>query len=192
MDTEFTQLFHPVKETKLISIGLITEDGERTFYAELTDSYDVSDCSDFVIEGVLPLLDASELPEKLDYKKIYAKMTTAQCREHLTNWIAALQEYVEINSDAPSYDWPLFKDLFHGHAWPIMLFRECRNCHPNSIRESRYLEAEEHLYAGGFYRRHHALDDVKVMRLVNQLLAIKGRMVPMDRETMLDFVKKIE
>lgn len=177
LDTEFTHLFHPTKETKLISIGLVTEDGERSFYAELSDSYDVSDCSDFVIEAVLPLLDAPELPERIDYKNVYAKMTKSQCREHLAYWIAAIQEHVEINSDAPSYDWPLLTDLFHGYAWPILLFKKCRNCYPSSIHEDRYLQAEEHLYGGGIYRRHHALDDVKVMRLCNQLI-INGRFIP--------------
>lgn len=177
LDTEFTHLFHPTKETKLISIGLVTEDGERSFYAELSDSYDVSDCSDFVIEAVLPLLDAPELPERIDYKNVYAKMTKSQCREHLAYWIAAIQEHVEINSDAPSYDWPLLTDLFHGYAWPILLFKKCRNCYPSSIHEDRYLQAEEHLYGGGIYRRHHALDDVKVMRLCNQLI-INGQFIP--------------
>ena len=177
LDTEFTHLFHPTKETKLISIGLVTEDGERSFYAELSDSYDLRDCSDFVIEAVLPLLDAPELPERIDYKNVYAKMTKSQCREHLAYWIAAIQEHVEINSDAPSYDWPLLTDLFHGYAWPILLFKECRNCYPSSIHEDRYLQAEEDLYGGGIYRRHHALDDVKVMRLCNQLI-INGQFIP--------------
>ena len=42
-DTEFTELG---PNAKLISIGLVTEDGRHTFYAELTDTYELSDCSD--------------------------------------------------------------------------------------------------------------------------------------------------
>jgi hypothetical protein len=191
LDTEFTQLRHPKKETKLISIGLVTEDGERSFYVELTDNYNISDCSDFVVESVLPLLDAPALPEKLVYKNVYAKMTKAQCREQLACWIAAIQDYIEINSDAPSYDWPLFTDLFHGHAWPIMLFQECRNCYPSSINESRYLAAEEQLYSGKTYRRHHALDDAKVMMICNKLTQASGAVTKMDKAAITAFVKKL-
>ena len=55
-DTEFTSLH---VKSKLISIGLISEDG-REFYAEMTDTYLISHCSDWVKENVLPLLDAPE------------------------------------------------------------------------------------------------------------------------------------
>jgi hypothetical protein len=47
-DTEFTGLH---KDTTLISIGLVTEDG-RTFYAELTD-YDKSQVDDWIQENVI-------------------------------------------------------------------------------------------------------------------------------------------
>lgn len=45
-DTEFTSLHW---QAKLISIGLVTEDG-RKFYAELSDTYQMTECSDFVRE----------------------------------------------------------------------------------------------------------------------------------------------
>lgn len=35
-DTEFTDLD---RNARLISIGLVTEDGEKSFYAELSDTY---------------------------------------------------------------------------------------------------------------------------------------------------------
>lgn len=37
LDTEFTDWSNP----KLISLGLVDHSGNRTFYAELTDTYDV-------------------------------------------------------------------------------------------------------------------------------------------------------
>lgn len=55
-DTEFTNLHI---SSKLISIGLISEDGQE-FYAEITDTYLKSHCTDWVKENVLTLLDASE------------------------------------------------------------------------------------------------------------------------------------
>lgn len=51
-DTEFTQLSH---EAKLISIGMISEDG-REFYAELSDTWRHDDCSEFVLREVPPPL----------------------------------------------------------------------------------------------------------------------------------------
>jgi hypothetical protein len=51
-DTEFTDL---CIGSRLIGIGLISEDG-REFYAELSDTYEIKDCCDFVQEEVLPHL----------------------------------------------------------------------------------------------------------------------------------------
>lgn len=53
LDTEFTSL--DVAQPKIISIGLATEDG-RDFYREFTDTYKVSDCSQFCKDNVLTLL----------------------------------------------------------------------------------------------------------------------------------------
>ena len=52
-DTEFSGL---VIDPKLISIGMISEDGDRTFYAELSNTYQASSCEPFVHEAVLPHL----------------------------------------------------------------------------------------------------------------------------------------
>jgi len=53
-DTEFTELGI---DPRLISIGLISEFGDRTFYAELSDTYTEKDCSEFVRLAVLPHLE---------------------------------------------------------------------------------------------------------------------------------------
>lgn len=53
LDCEFTQLN---RDSKLISLALVSESG-REFYVELIDTYLVEDCSDFVIQNVLPQLD---------------------------------------------------------------------------------------------------------------------------------------
>lgn len=57
LDCEFTQLN---KDTKLISLALVSEVGDE-YYVELTDTYSVEDCSDFVIQNVLPQLDMPAL-----------------------------------------------------------------------------------------------------------------------------------
>ena len=52
LDTEFTSIDAP----RLISIGLVSSSG-REFYAELIDSWNLGECSLFVLGQVLPLLD---------------------------------------------------------------------------------------------------------------------------------------
>jgi hypothetical protein len=47
LDCEFTQLN---QGTKPISLALVSEAGEE-FYVEFTDTYQVEDCSEFVIEN---------------------------------------------------------------------------------------------------------------------------------------------
>ena len=61
LDCEFTQLN---RETKLISLALVPEVGEA-FYVELTDTYRVEDCSEFVIQNVLPQLHLSRYGKSL-------------------------------------------------------------------------------------------------------------------------------
>ena len=55
-DTEFTGL---IIDPRLISIGLVSEDG-REFYAELSDTYQGSQCDQFVQEAVLPRLQGGD------------------------------------------------------------------------------------------------------------------------------------
>jgi len=45
-DTEFSGL---IVDQKLISIGLISEDGERSFYAELSGTWSSGECDPFAL-----------------------------------------------------------------------------------------------------------------------------------------------
>lgn len=160
LDCEFTNFDNP----KLMSIALVTEDGKQSFYAELTDTYTQSDCSEFVIETVLPLLDAKELslPENGGYSNVHSKMTFSQCSEHLKRWIEYLDDKVVIFNDAPHYDFMLLTELLYDN-WPAQLRKKCHQITAKTIEaQSRYEKAtEEELKKG--YREHHALDDAKVM-----------------------------
>lgn len=115
-DTEFTEIG---LDPKLISIGLITEDGAHTFYAELSDTYQTHDCSPFVQEAVLPhlqgglhLMDANSLSLRLG------------------NWIEGLEHPVQLATDSMPYDWPWIQELFclpgvwpqNLHAKPASLY----------------------------------------------------------------------
>ncbi len=46
LDTEYTGFGQP--HPKLISLALVAEDGRREFYIELTDTWQVEDCTEFV------------------------------------------------------------------------------------------------------------------------------------------------
>lgn len=117
-DTEFTGLH---KDTTLISIGLIAEDG-KTFYAELND-YDKSQIDKWLQENVIDnllfnknnvVLQKSPIIGVQEYK---LKSNKDAVSDTLEIWLSQFDK-VEIWSDCLSYDWVLFNDLF-GHAFNI-------------------------------------------------------------------------
>lgn len=119
MDTEFTGLH---KNTTLISIGLISEDG-RKFYAEFND-YDKSQIDGWIKENVLPYLIVTKaeyyqkrnkemfVPPYFTYgsKKFIAKK--------LQEWLESFGEDIQLVSDVCHYDMMLFCDIY-GHAFNI-------------------------------------------------------------------------
>jgi hypothetical protein len=96
LDTEFTSLNRYT--AKLISVALVVHGGPE-FYIELTDTWNESDCSEFVCEVVLPQLDLTK----------YGR-TTEQARLELQAFLQALGD-VKIASDAPNWDWPMLLNL---------------------------------------------------------------------------------
>lgn len=127
-DTEFTGLH---KDTTLISIGLIAEDG-RTFYAEFND-YERSQVDEWIRDNVINhlIMKAPEEGEQEYYSKSrfnkdipLTKQWNLQMRGNKQEVAAELKEWleqfnqVEIWSDCLAYDWVLFNDIF-GHAFNI-------------------------------------------------------------------------
>ncbi len=146
-DTEFTELG---ADPRLISIGLVAEDGDRTFYAELSDTYEPDDCGDFAIQEVLPKLEAG------------ATLTTfCELGERLASWLEAFGEPVTLTTDSLAWDWPWIHEVFGElGTWPDNLDHQ-----PEILRqETEFNLAVERAFAGGL-RRHHALDDAKANRL---------------------------
>lgn len=104
LDCEFTQLS---SEAKLISLALVAENG-KGFYVELMDTWDTQDCSDFVIEIVLPQL----------WRGSYS-MPVLAAREALLAFLKGFAETLEVVTDAPQYDWELFCELaYEDGKWP--------------------------------------------------------------------------
>lgn len=157
-DTEFTGLH---KNTTLISIGLISDEG-KTFYAELTD-YDESQIDSWLKENVIANLSKTEA-ELFHMAGITVRGDKATVAAALQEWLEQY-ESVEMWSDCLSYDWVLFNDLF-GHAFNIpkniyyIPFDLCTllkiyNIDPDVNREE---------FAGMDGAKHNALHDAKVIR----------------------------
>lgn len=151
-DTEFTDL---VADPQLISIGLIDARGERTFYAELSDTYGISDVGDFARAAVLPQLEGGE-----------ALMALAEMRVRLREWIKAFKEPVTLATDSQAWDWPWMLQIFDlPSLWPDNLDRGPLLLSMNSLVDyDRFEAGVEAAFAGGL-RRHHALDDARANRL---------------------------
>lgn len=141
LDTEFTDL---VPHNKLISIALVDEN-EEYFYAELTDTYSIDDCSEFVKKEVLPYLRGGEY-----------KMTFNECALRLGNWIELRNEKCIVGSDAVSWDMPHLEKLL-SVLWPENLDRH--QIHmvyvPDLIEDELLLKYQ--------FVIHNALDDAMLM-----------------------------
>jgi len=146
-DTEFTQLGI---DPRLISIGLVAEDGERTFYAELSDTYTEKDCSEFVHLAVLPHLEGGT-----------SVMTMVELTLRLGNWLEDFGQPVRLVTDSLSWDWPWIQKIFSIQGtWPENLARK-----PEILGQYTELNlAIEKAFASGL-RQHHSLDDAKANRL---------------------------
>jgi hypothetical protein len=144
LDTEFTDL---VSDNKLISIALVDED-ENFFYAELTDTYESKDCSEFVKSYVLPFLKGG------DYK-----MTYNECALKLGNWIEARNVKCMIASDNPTWDIPHLNKMLQV-LWP-------ENLETDMIFPVRISDEQIEKIVNRFnYDIHCALDDALVMKKV--------------------------
>lgn len=123
LDTEFTRL---PADAKMISLALVAEDGAE-FYVELTDTYEFVDCSEFVIDVVLPQLD-------IDTHGV----TFLQAQARLASFLKQFDEQVEILSDAPAWDWEFFSEMaYQNGKWPA-------NVSNRPVDISRIFDSEDH------------------------------------------------
>lgn len=167
LDTEFTDFIN----TELISIGLVTDDGHHSFYAEL-DDYNPKLCSEFVRNVVLPELK----PEVF-------RMKRAEASAHLYCWLEELGDDFVLCPDYMA-DWELFADLLETlppniHNKPLMF----HSLHNQMIMEKAtllqtpnipwFFEQAKKKYNEGFLeyfrqnpspKQHHAGADAKAIR----------------------------
>lgn len=98
-DTEFEDLR---AGAGLLSIGLITEAGAE-IYIELTDGWDIDECSPFVLDHVIPLFDA-DAGDKCSHAEAGIRVLEF-LKRHAEN------HSVELVSDS-EWDWNLLLSLF--------------------------------------------------------------------------------
>ena len=145
LDCEFTQLN---RDTKLISLALVSEAGHE-YYVELTDTYVTQDCSDFVIQNVLPQLNLAAHGQ-----------TLVEAQSSLLAFLSNLKGPLEVCTDAPEWDWDLFCQLAYvDHRWP----GNVANRATNLILLFRHLEADEIGDVTLPELPHHALLDARLL-----------------------------
>lgn len=117
LDTEYTGLGKV--DPKLISIALVPENGKSAFYAELKngEDWDTHDCTDFVIETVLPLLKGGEY-----------SLTQSELNKQLLNWLTLMPRSIKIACDSET-DFRFLKQVL-GKNWPEKLDRNYFDLRP--------------------------------------------------------------
>ena len=109
VDEEFTGL---TKDTDLISIGLVAENGS-TFYGELTD-FNIAKCDQWVKDNVVSKL---KYYNKYDYyykennHSVEILDTKHRVGVHLNLWLNSFLEEIQFVSDVGHYDFVLLIDL---------------------------------------------------------------------------------
>lgn len=164
-DAEFTGL---KQKTKLISIGLISEDG-RTFYAEFI-GYDEREINDWLRDNVIANLRFEnirfEVNPALDYEHHAMKGYEGTVMTSLNDWLSQF-DTCEMWSDCLAYDWVLFCELFGGAfnipqnvyyiPFDLSTVLKIKGVDPDVNREEfSGLEAGK--------RKHNALWDAKVIK----------------------------
>ena len=134
-DTEFTGLH---KDTTLISIGLVAEDG-KTFYAELTD-YDKSQCDEWIEKNVIGNLLLSTPTTKVTGNDWIILGDKELVKSYLTSWLDQYKS-VEFVSDVSHYDMVLLIDIF-GHAFKLPS-HVCAACHDINQDIARHYDVDE-------------------------------------------------
>lgn len=153
-DTEFTGL---VPNTTLISLGCITEYGEK-FYAEFTD-FDESLCDDWIKENVIKNLylkkDPNSVSALVKYdsrtRDAYVKGDSRQVLKYFKVWLEDLEgrypndtKRIQFVSDVCHYDFYLLCNLFGGafslpeYVNPVC-YDICQDICPRVVKDGEFL-----------------------------------------------------
>lgn len=166
-DTEFTSLDGNV-DWELISAGFVTEGGQE-WYAEITD-FPHENCSEFVLENVLPLLgQGGVIPER---------MPGDEFAERLCSWLRQFNDSIELISDA-ACDWSLVNGYCYNEFRTLEHKIQGKIWYPSERQVTRFrlFKAESGYWDANRGMQHHALFDARRLRLIaRKQLAMMGLM----------------
>ncbi len=146
LDTEFTGFSHPAQNRKLISLALVSEDGNAEWYAEV-GGWALDDCDPWVQRNVLSLLTGP-------------LMLRDEARRSLRAWFSERPRCVQVACDS-EIDWRFLLDLLGERPTNLALQRQ--DLAP-LIDTPEYHNTVTAYFARG-YPEHHALHDAKAYRL---------------------------
>jgi len=140
IDTEFTDFM----DAELISIGMVTEDGQHEFYAELPVNQEK--CNAFVLTTILPQLG----------NVAGAQCTADELCDGLNQWLAPFAKDAPVICFDFDGDWRL---LCHAMRYEIPEWLRWKNIY-------RYLDqvALQMYFIDNRIKDHHALHDAKANR----------------------------
>ena len=175
-DTEFTGLH---KNTTLISIGCIAEDG-KTFYAELND-FDESQCDNWIQENVINnLLYPDVEGVKDDGTNMVVLGDMDLVREKFIEWLSQYKD-VQFVSDVCHYDMVLLIDIFgDAMSLPQGVSPVCHDINQDIARfygcpdaevfdwSREDIIAEHHISIEG--KKHNSLYDAKVIEAIYHIV----------------------
>jgi hypothetical protein len=151
IDTEFTDLYADNGPIRLISAGFVAENGQELYF-ELTDNYEVIDCSEFVLENVLTYLDHGKYG-----------LTTAEAALKLKAWCEGLGGRIQFATDAPMYDYKLIAEMLFYQS-VIIENLDMQALYFNAVdieyKIQKYFEENPDAY------RHNALADARALASV--------------------------
>lgn len=153
-DTEFSSLDH---DAVLLSAGLVTENGAE-LYVEITD-FDLTVCSGFVRESVLPLFGQGDQPA--------VKLTGQQFGIRLDYWLNQFAEPVDLISDhicdwqLVSQYWPDFR-TFPRCFRPVLWKHEPAN-------KPQIIAIRDAFWLANSGMEHHALYDARLLQALDSL-----------------------
>lgn len=180
-DTEFTGLH---KDTTLISIGLVDENG-RTFYAEFFD-YNEDKVDDWIRENVIEHLKFKEKSFQIPDSNfgpsdnVEMKASIQIVKEYLMEWLAPYDK-VELVSDVCHYDMVLFINIFGGaFDLPANVNPACHDINQDiatfyGIDETEAFDKSREEIIGEYLYlvegdKHNALYDAKVIQAIYTII----------------------
>ena len=150
IDTEFTGLNQ--RWPRLISIGLVSEDGRHSFYAELPPESYTEKMMPWVQSNVLPLLSGGDCEIQPDVLRL-----------RLAAWLGALGA-VRIVTNAPDFDFAFLRATLG--TWPSSVNAAPIRFDTHTLGSAHQALLQAHLdaYFSPEKPQHHALHDANALR----------------------------